>query len=167
MNIFTTQAEPGSDAFGMELLAAHKNGFEYGQSEDTKQVFAIVEDEDSIGAEPLCPAHTLDVLEDNYPDGVPDDVLSDEVLQFLAAEKKPPITDADALADLYGYPRPDNPSADAVEPESNPTHLEMGADIATKIDSIILDRLNTDKVIDGESANVLLKLNEISLSRRV
>lgn len=244
MNIFTTQSEPGSISFGMELSAAYKNGFEYIQCDDTKEVCLITKSDNMLGTKPLSPSQTLDVLDDNYPDGVPDSVLSDEVLLYLSAEDnpvdpttvsswqsninfntaneilerqfhtqafaayslgythiisadgryykivnsdggivnltdaemqslglplpKPPITEADALADLAGEPRPDNPSTDAVEPvDPTPTHLEIGADIATKIDGIILDRLDTDKLIDNESANVLFKLNQISLSRRV
>lgn len=244
MNIFTIQSEPGSAAFGTELSAAYTNGFEYIQCTDTKEVCYITEHDNMLGATPLSPACVLEVLDANYPDGVPDSVLSDEVKLFLVAETnpvepttisswqsninfntanevlerqfhtqafaayslgythiisadgryykitssdgdivnltdaemqslglplpKPPITEADAIADLAGEPRPDNSSTDAVEPvDPTPTYLEMGADIATKIDGIILDRLNTDKLIDNESANVLLKLNQISLSRRV
>jgi len=246
LNIFITQAEPGSRAFGIELLAAHKNGFEYGRYEDTNQVFAINEEDDLICTRPLCPAETLHVLEDNYPDGIPDSALSDEVLLFLAAEgtpvepelvdqcvnawqsyinfntassdqesafyeqahlawgldfthiisadgryyqivnsdgdvlnltdaemgslglplPKPPITEADALADLAGEPRPDNPSANAVEPEEKRTggtstplsSDQLAARIVMQARHIILNTLEQSEQITPQQTDTCLKL---------
>lgn len=161
MNIFTTQSEPGSDAFGMELLAAHKNGFEFCQSDDTKHVFAIVDDGSTIGTQLLCPAHTLDLLNDNYPDGIPVELLSDKVIMFLAAGDEPPITDADAEADLAGAPRPDNPSAEATamqEAEHTKPINHTVDSICKQLDQIIGNTLEINSPIEPKRADTLLKL---------
>lgn len=149
MNIFITQSKPSEAKFYEHVDIAFWNRFQYIQSKSTAEVFSIDVDGDcNIVAEPLCVEHTLEVLGVDYPEGIPEGLLSTKVKLFLAAADEPP--------------------AGAVAPEKKqPTHVEMGADIATKIDGMILARLNTDKIIDAESVNVLTKLNQISLSRRM
>ena len=92
--------------------------------------------------------------------------------EMIDIDMKPPVklTDADAEADLAGEPRPDNPSDEATEMQSKytepgDTDYCKSCDIVSKIDGIILARLNDDRVIDNESANVLAVLNQISISR--
>lgn len=56
-----------------------------------------------------------------------------------------------------------------VEPEyTEPTDPDycINYDISSKIDGIILKRLNTDQVIDNESADILLKLQQLANMRK-
>ena len=52
-------------------------------------------------------------------------------MPYQVAQAKPPITEADALADLNGTPRPDNPTVPAGEPVISPVLADLIATTPT------------------------------------
>lgn len=144
-----------------EVIAeqAHLNGAQYIRSITDNTVYEVLCISPIVfGVVKLSPAQAVKMLSEHYDDKDMTQYYSQAVIDWL--ELEPKLTDAEA--DLAGKPRPDNPSKYT---EPGDTDYCKSCDIVSKIDGIILARLNDDRVIDNESANVLAVLNQISISR--
>jgi len=132
MNLFRTNTEPHTLEFTKDIKLAHTNNFEAIQANDNS-IWLI----DADGTAHLATLEeTVNVLSIAHPDGVPEELL-------------PPIVLADMQTD-------EQLKSEFTEPGNLDYCIDC--DINSKLKSIILARLNTDKVIDSESANILTKL---------
>ena len=135
-NIFTTnETEPHSLQQVAELAVL--NRYQNLQDGDLIIYDIIQQDGTVLGLGKLNLSDTLDLLEYKFPNGIPEELISNELALFLAAECTC-----------------DEP-VDSPEPEHKPVDLK---EIINKIDSVVLNRFGRDNQITAESTRVLLDL---------